>query len=163
MELSKELEIGRAGEYFAVFSLISQGYCAYLTDQGLLYDIAVDMEGRVLRGQVKSTLGLGDYGKSKSVYRFGTRRAKKGSRLASISDCDFYAFVSVNDKKIAFVFCSDLESKKNKGTIKQTMDFSGESVKPTTKLRVDGKHRKSTRNNIENYESFSEAIKKKIS
>lgn len=156
---SKELEIGRAGEYFAVFSLISQGYTSYLSDQGLAYDILVDVDGTVMRGKVKSTLRKGDFGKSKNAYRFGTRRAKKSTRLAMICDCDFYAFVSIEDKKVAFILSKNLESKINPGSIVQTIDFSSKDFAPTTKKRVDGENRKGFRKNIEDFEYFYVALK----
>lgn len=156
--VSKELEIGRAGEYFAVFELISNGYPAFLTDQGLAYDIAVDVGGVILKGQVKSTMGLNDHGKTKSVYRFGTRRAKKGARFALVEDCDFYAFVAIKDKKIAFMLSSEIESSKNKGTIKQTIDLGSKDVINFNKKKNNGECRKSTRMFIESFSSFSRML-----
>jgi len=145
MKISEQMEVGRCGEYFSVFTLISQGFAAYLTDQGLVYDLVVDVDGVLLKGQVKTTLGASNYGKSKNVCRFGTRRAKKTLRCALIDECDFYAFVSINDKEVAFILTKDLESSKNKGKIKQTLDFS-----------VDDAHLKMKK--LSDFSSFSKMI-----
>lgn len=120
---SENLEIGKAGEYLAVFELINQGYSAFLSDQGLSFDIVVEHEGRLFRGQVKSTLRHSNYGKSKNVMRFGTRNGKKTERSASCHESDFYAFVCIEDKEVYFMHESELRSSKNKGSIKQTIDL----------------------------------------
>lgn len=39
--LSKELQLGKAGEHLVCFDLINQGYNAFLADQGLPYDVVV--------------------------------------------------------------------------------------------------------------------------
>lgn len=136
---STELELGKCGEYFAIFSLMKQGFVAYLSDQGLPYDVVVDVNGQLFRGQVKSTLCLRDYGKSKQVYRFGTRSAKKSIRKTSIRSCDFYAFVAVNDQKIAFLSSKEIESSLHKGYAKQTIEFRSESVNYKPKTYSTGK------------------------
>ncbi|MBN0788003.1 hypothetical protein JTM05_35780, partial [Pseudomonas aeruginosa] len=59
-----ELEMWKCGEYYAIFSLTKQGFICFPSDQGLPYDIVVQSEGRLLRGQVRSTLRMRDYGKS---------------------------------------------------------------------------------------------------
>ena len=52
MRTSNELQIGKAGEHLACFDLISQGYHAFLSDQGLPYDIVLDIDGELRRIQV---------------------------------------------------------------------------------------------------------------
>jgi len=120
---NNNLELGKCGEYYSVYEIIKQGRVAFLSDQGLPYDIVVDYKGKLLRGQVKSTIGHKDYGKSASCLRFGTRSGKGTQRKASTDACDFYAFVSINDKLVSFFHMSELESKTNPGTVKQTIDL----------------------------------------
>lgn len=48
MKISRELEIGKAGEYLAVYSITKQGYVCYLSDQGLPYDIVVDVNDNLI-------------------------------------------------------------------------------------------------------------------
>ncbi|WP_050871204.1 hypothetical protein [Enterobacter hormaechei] len=59
-----ELELGKCGEYYAIFKLAKQGFVCFPSDQGLPYDIVVETNGRLLKGQVRSTLRMRDYGKS---------------------------------------------------------------------------------------------------
>ena len=55
MGLSKELQIGKAGEHLVCFDLIIQGYNAFLADQGLPFDILIERRGKLLKVQVRST------------------------------------------------------------------------------------------------------------
>ncbi len=57
-ESISDLEVGKAAEHLVVADLILSGYRAYLTDQGLPYDVVVDVGGRLYRVQVKATRGL---------------------------------------------------------------------------------------------------------
>lgn len=121
--ISNNLELGKSGEHYALYELISQGYISFLSDQGLPYDIVVDVGGEILKGQVKSTFGHSDYGKSKNCLRFGTRSGKKTVRSANADLCDFYVFVSISDKTASFFHTSEILSDVNKGAIKQTIDL----------------------------------------
>ena len=55
VEVIPDLEIGKAAEHLVVADLILSGYRAYLTEQGLPYDVVIDYEGRLYRVQVKAT------------------------------------------------------------------------------------------------------------
>lgn len=156
---SVELEHGKCGEYYTVFSLLKQGYSAFISDQGMAYDIVVDVGGELLRGQVKSTLSMRSYGKSLNVYRFGTRTGKGAERAAKTNRCDFYAFVAIEDEKIGFMAASELASERNAGTIKQTIEFRSETliypgrIYPTGKQRVLDFSR-----NIESFHNFNRVV-----
>ena len=52
---SGDLEIGKAAEHLVCYDLLLKGYNAFLSDQGLPYDIIVDLGSRILRVQVKGT------------------------------------------------------------------------------------------------------------
>ncbi|HCQ7399752.1 TPA: hypothetical protein ACYESC_003309 [Klebsiella pneumoniae] len=160
-----ELEMGKCGEYYAIFSLTKQGFICFPSDQGLPYDIVVQSEGRLLRGQVRSTLRMRDYGKSKNVYRFSTRTGKGSIRATQCGCCDFYAFVVIEDEKIGFMAAMELTSCKNIGSIKQTLEFRTEDkvypgrIYPTGKQRILDYSR-----NIESFSSFrrvAELLRKK--
>ena len=45
LDLLSDLELGKAAEHLVVADLILSGYRAYLTEQGLPYDVVVDHEG----------------------------------------------------------------------------------------------------------------------
>ncbi len=94
-----ELEMGKCGEYYEIFKLAKQGFVCFPSDQGLPYDIVVEANGDLLKGQVRSTLKMRDYGKSKSVYRFGMRTGKGNGRATPMNWSDFYAFVVIEEEK----------------------------------------------------------------
>jgi hypothetical protein len=121
MSLSQELQTGKAGEHLVCFDLITQGYNAFLADQGLPFDVVVENNGSLLRIQVKTTQSVHDYGMSKNVYRFGTRKGK-GSRTRTNAACvDYYAFVAMDIKTIAYLPIAQLLTRTS--TIKQTIEF----------------------------------------
>jgi hypothetical protein len=101
--ISKELQLGKAGEHFVCYDLIYQGYNAFLADQGLPYDIIVDDGGNLLRVQVRSCQKLRDFPKSKSVYRFGTRKGKGTVRKIAARDVDIFAFVALDRPLVAYL------------------------------------------------------------
>ncbi len=107
-----ELEIGRAAEHLVVADLIVQGYRAFLTDQGLPYDVVVDVDGRLYRIQVKATCKARNVNTVKRTADRGERYAytwhvrrvgKKGRKRLSDSDCDVLALVALDVKRIAYV------------------------------------------------------------
>ena len=50
-----DLAAGAAGEHLVCADLLMLGYRAFLADQNCPYDVAVDVGGRLIRIQVKST------------------------------------------------------------------------------------------------------------
>jgi len=121
MSLSKELQIGKAGEHLVCFDLILQGHSAFLADQGLPYDVLVEHNGKLQKIQVRSTSKKNNYGKAKNVYRFGTRRGKGTISRVRKAEVDFYAFVALDIMKIAYVPIKNMIAKS--GTVKQTIDL----------------------------------------
>lgn len=135
--LSNNLQIGKAGEHLACFDLIMQGYNSFLSDQGLPFDILVEKDGKIYRGQVKTTQRMYEYGPRKrgdipnSIYRFITRRGnvQKGNlgRASSVGEVDFYAFVIPSKKIIGYMLAKDLVSK-NTGKINQLIEFKTKDI-----------------------------------
>ncbi len=123
--LSNELQIGKAAEHIVAADLILQGYSAWLTDAGLPYDVVVDINGVIKRIQVKATTKLIEVNSQGPIYRFGTRKAG-GSRLATIDTFDFYAFVALDIKTIAY-FDRNLMLSRS-GQVKQTVDLKSKFV-----------------------------------
>ena len=108
---SAELELGKAAEHLVVADLILAGYRAYLTDQGLPYDVVVDLGGNLLRVQVKATSGLRSVPQRASYtpgYLFFVKRAgRKGRRAYSHREFDIIAFVALDIRVIAYMPMSD--------------------------------------------------------
>lgn len=98
--LSRELQIGKAAEHLVVADIILQGYSAFLADAGLPYDVVVDVDGALLRVQVKATMG--GMPTRPHVYRFGLR-AGKGVRRRQSGTADLFAFVALDTKAVAYV------------------------------------------------------------
>lgn len=111
---SRELNIGRAGEYLVMFDLLSKGYQAYLTDQGVAYDIVLDLGFKLIRLQVKATLKPGKMTPTyrKEVYKFNVRRSgrsdsvsrgkSKKLRQYAPDEFDAYALVTLDTQKVYY-------------------------------------------------------------
>ena len=138
--LSKELQIGKAGEHLVCCDLILQGYNAFLADQGLPFDIIAEKEGVLKKIQVKTTTKLFSCDKTKNVYRFGLRRGKSGKDRLKEVDCDYYAFVALNIKSIAYIPMKEMYARNRK--LKQTMDFKSREIKYTGRVYSNGTIRK---------------------
>lgn len=136
MGLSRELQLGKAGEHLVCFDLIMQGYNAFLADQGLPFDILIEKVGQLKKIQTKSISQLKSYGKSKDIYRFGTRKGKGSIARASEAEVDYYAFVALDIKKIAYIPIKEMLVKNNK--VKQTMDFKSRRIKYSGRVYSNG-------------------------
>ena len=121
MSLSKELQLGKAGEHLVCFDLIRKKHNAFLADQGLPYDVLVDMNGKIKRIQVKTCSSAGDKGKSKNVYRFSLRSAKGANRAIKADKVDYIAFVFMDKKVIQYILAKDIMA--DNGYLKQCIDF----------------------------------------
>jgi hypothetical protein len=79
----EDLELGKAAEHLVCADLILRGYRAFLSDQGLPYDVLVEAGQRLVRIQVKATRGPKNPqpGMRRSIgYFFNLRRAGKAGR-----------------------------------------------------------------------------------
>ena len=102
-----DLEIGKAAEHLVVADLILSGYRAYLTDQGLPYDVVIDEGGILYRLQVKATCQVRPVPQRKAFtpgYLFHVRRAGKGGRrVYQRDDFDLVALVALDIRVIAYM------------------------------------------------------------
>lgn len=127
--LSKNLQIGKAGEHLVCFDLLMKGHNAFLADQGLPFDVLIEKDGKIIRMQVKTISQINSYGLSKNIYRFTTRRGNiKNNRAIEIGEVDHYAFVVAPLKIIAYISVKNLKSK-NTGKINQLVEFKTRSLK----------------------------------
>lgn len=102
------LELGRASEHLVVSDLIVQGFRAFLSDQGLPYDVVVDIAGRLLRVQVKAACFMKNVNmkgrRSRMAYSWNVRkRGKGGSQRLHDGMCDIVALVALDARRIAYV------------------------------------------------------------
>ena len=138
--ISKELQTGKAGEHFVCFDLIMQGYNAFLADQGLPFDIIVEENGLLKTIQVKSASKLFSCGKAKDIYRYGLRVGRGGKSVQNDVKCDFYAFVALDIKSIAYIPSKEMMSRN--GMLKITMDFKSRDIKYKGRVYSNGTIRK---------------------
>jgi len=107
MRLSSELQTGKAGEYLVCADLILKGLIAYLSEQGLPYDVILDTGGKLLKIQVKTTEGLRKVQQRAKVtkcYVFNIKRHGKQNRQRYGSkEIDLFALVCLDTRKIAYI------------------------------------------------------------
>lgn len=109
MGISKELNMGRAGEYLVLADLLLKGYQAFDSGQGANYDLIMeDLNGKLIKIQVKTTEKIKEWGdntKKKSCsYFFCTKRCgKNGLKQYQKGDFDLYALVMLDIRKIAYI------------------------------------------------------------
>lgn len=110
---SDDLELGKAAEHLVCADLIMQGYRAFLSDQGLPYDILVDVDGAFVRVQVKATrrpTNPSPEHRRSPGYFFHLRRAGKGGRRRyPRSAFDIYALVAMDRQAIAYLAPEDCQ------------------------------------------------------
>ena len=135
MSLSQELQIGKAGEHLVCCDLIARGISAFLADQGLPYDVVIDDGCGIKRVSVKTSTKKGSYGKSRNVYRFSLRSAKRACRAIRADSIDYVAFVFLDRWIVEYLPISELTSPN--GFLKQCIDFKEDGG---TKY-VIGKHK----------------------
>lgn len=107
-ESHRALEIGKAAEHLVCADLILSGYRAFLSDQGLPYDVIVDIQGRLIRIQVKSTVEprrvLQRVDTYSPRYQFSVRRAGKGGkRVIHAAEFDMLALVALDIRQVAYM------------------------------------------------------------
>jgi hypothetical protein len=140
--LSSSLQFAKAGEHLACVVLLLQGYNAFLVDAGLPYDLLIDLGGgKFGRVQVKSTckmmgprLDLIGRKRFTRVYRFSLRAGKKGDRKISGRHCDYFAFVALDQKIVAFMKYNDVV--KQNGICKTGIEFKSKNADNSRKVNV---------------------------
>ncbi len=106
-KMKNALQIGKAGEHLVCADLLMNGYEAYLSDQGLVYDIVLDSNEKLYRVQVKATLKPRELNcqgrKSRIGYSYSARiRGKNGDARLKNTECDIVAFVALDIKRVAY-------------------------------------------------------------
>ena len=109
MAISRELNMGRAGEYLVLADLLLKGYQCFDSGQGANYDLIMENDnGKLLKIQVKTTEKIKQWGKDtrkkSASYHFYTKRCgKNGIKQYKKGDFDLYALVMLDIKQIAYL------------------------------------------------------------
>lgn len=112
MKTISDLQIGKAGEYLVCADLILKGHVAFLSEQGLPFDVVLNIDGRLYKIQVKTTREAKHIPQRKSdipayIFHIGINGCgKKGKKRRSKYDSkqvDFFALVALDSKRIAYI------------------------------------------------------------
>ena len=112
MRTSKELQIGKAGEYMVCADLILKGFVAFPSEQGLPYDVVMDTGDSVFRIQVKTTTGprtVPQRASESKAYIFNIKRAgKSGKTRYSTKEVDLFALVCLDTKQVGYLIADNM-------------------------------------------------------
>lgn len=107
-----ELAIGLAAEHLVCADLLLAGYTAYRTEQLCAYDVVAEVEGKLVRIQVKGTLttrAVPQRVNHRAAYQFNVRKAGRGGKRLYAPDAfDMLALVAIDCNRIAYLPPSDL-------------------------------------------------------
>lgn len=127
--ISKELQIGRAGQYLVMCDLLLNGVQAFDTGEGVKYDVVADNDGELIRLQVKTTQKMRVLHESANpIYFYHIKRTgKNGVKFYSKDDFDAFALVAL-DKKMVFYLPFNDEVKSNSICIRdKEIKYSGQA------------------------------------
>ena len=104
---SKQLQIGKAGEYLVCADLIMKDFIAFPSEQGLPYDVLLDTGKKLLKVQVKTTEKPYLVKQRKNpipAYVFHIKRAgKNGKTRYEEREIDLFALVCLDTMKIGYL------------------------------------------------------------
>lgn len=104
------LTFGKAGEHLVCTDLLLSGYNAYLSDQGLSYDVVVDADNHLYRIQVKTTFKPAPVPLRTHTekYQWSVRRSGKGAkRIIGNDEFDILALVALDIRIVAYLPITD--------------------------------------------------------
>lgn len=112
MRTSKEMQIGKAGEYLVCADLILKGFVAFPSEQGLPYDVLLDTGNKLLKVQVKTTSGarkVPQRNKETSAYIFNVKRNGNGHKgRYKDGEIDLFALVCLDVMKVVYLLVDDM-------------------------------------------------------
>lgn len=122
MKKINDLQIGKAGEYLVCADLITKGYIAFPSEQGLSFDVVLLVDNILYKIQVKTTRcpqPVPQRVQRTDKYLFHVRRCGKGGRRSYfINEIDIFALVGLDSKVIGYL---------SSDQVKQTMFFLPEN------------------------------------
>lgn len=105
MNYMSDLHAGRAGEHLVAADLLRKGVECFEAAQGMPYDLVADVDGVLLRVQVKTTRKPEVLpGKSRRAYRFWVSRCgKNGAKVRESGSVDIFALVALDTCQIGYL------------------------------------------------------------
>lgn len=109
---SKQLQIGKAGEYLVCADLILKGFIAFPSEQGLPYDVLLDNGNKLLKIQVKTTekpRKIPQRNMDSLAYMFSIKRAgSNGKTRYEEKEIDLFALVCLDTMQIGYLENKDM-------------------------------------------------------
>lgn len=106
------LQIGRAGEYITAADLILKGFDCFHSAQGMPYDLVADINGELLKVQVKTTATTRPVPQRSShipAYLFWINRCGRGGTSGyAKEEVDLFALVSLKEMLVGYWSASSL-------------------------------------------------------
>lgn len=122
--------IGKAGQHLVCCDLLLRGYNAFIADEGLSYDLLLDLNSAIKKIQVKTTQSVISTKKQKNIYRFFVRMGKKTKQKYKKEDFDILALVFLDINKIAYINVNNITST-DKKHVKTTIEFRDKEKYPS--------------------------------
>jgi hypothetical protein len=117
MRISKELQIGKAGEYLVCADLVMKGFVAYPSEQGLPYDVVLDTGKKIIRVQVKTCEKpriMPQRAKDTLVYQFAIKmHGKHRNKMYGDDEVDIFALATLDTRSVGYVKGKDMKSTTN--------------------------------------------------
>ena len=106
------LTVGKAAEYLVCADLLLSGIAAFPSDQGLPYDVVAEVDGSLVRIQVKATRAAKNVAAAnrapRHAYSWNVRQNGRGGRQRlSKQQCDVVALVALDIRAIAYLPLQD--------------------------------------------------------
>lgn len=138
MEKISDLSAGKAGEYLVCADIILSGHTAFLSEQGLPFDVIADIDGRLLRIQVKTTRATRAVPQRRAnhtpAYLFHINKCGKfGKQNYKEGDVDIFALVALDTKDIGFLPAKEVR----KTMILRSRNYKGMYYDEILKVRCD--------------------------
>lgn len=118
MKNINDLQIGKAGEYLVCADLILNGHIAFLSEQGLPFDIVLDYNNKLYKVQVKTTRNPKNVLQRKSnipayIYHVGLNGKNQKRKKYEIGHVDIFALVALDTKRIGYLPYFDTQTTMN--------------------------------------------------
>lgn len=134
---SKELQIGKAGEYIVCADLVIMGLIAYPSEQGLPYDVVIDTGYKLLKCQVKTTSKprkIPQRLTNSYAYIFNIKRnGRNGLSRYSDDEIDLFALVELENRSVIYLTADDMPDTLNVRVDKLKGSYYDEKVQWITK------------------------------
>ena len=113
-----DLQIGKAGEYLVCADLILKGHIAFPSEQGLSYDVVADINGKLIKIQVKTTRKSKYIPQRKSpipayIFHIGINGKRGRRKKYAKGSVDLFALVAIDTKRIAYIPFFDTQTTMN--------------------------------------------------